>query len=150
MVVDLSLTALVILVLGVTRGMQFVMNDELTKRPRAWLRKHSSYFKYSLSCPWCTGLQVGLVTVALIAPDQGWGDGPRGRLVHLLIVAHGAARHVTWLLLLAGTASLVATCVDRVIDRTPKLADNQDETFEQAPPPPEVQAALVANADRKG
>lgn len=112
---------LITMPVGVTRALGLFMNDKLLQRPRDWAKAHSKLFAKSITCPWCTSLQIALVTCALLAwsatrPVMAWG-------------------------LVAGTVSFAATLLDRVCDRVTLLMDNADTE-----PPAEVAEAFKAGS----
>lgn len=95
---------LIIMPLGVLRGVILVMNDEIISEPRDWLKRHlPAKLRFSLECPWCTGLQVSLITCALLAWDF--------------------SRPLTMWLLVAGSVSIFTVIAERMIDRVPLFMD---------------------------
>lgn len=111
--------------IGVCRGMQFVMNDKLFQPGRKVIKKLGSYPRYSITCPWCTSLQLALIAVALLS----WGE---------------TRRVVAWLLM-AAAVSEFAVLWDRIVDRVPLLEDGPppEHDHDLSPEPPaEVRALL--------
>ena len=136
----LSPSDLVLLVAGVTRGVQLVLHDDILRRPRRAVRKASraraearrsagdpeafAYADKLLTCPWC--MSVWLSAAALV----GLRLFPR--------LTRGALR--------VASLSLAAVATDLLVDRL-EGAPGALLDVSQLPtavPPPEVAAVLAA------
>lgn len=161
---DLTTWAWLIVPLGVTRAVQIVLWDRITKGPRAWLLERLNpegygmgdprrgYLSYLLECPWCMSIWVGaLVTAGLL-----WDLTRAATLAVLLVLALSLAAVIIdrmvdrWLPDEAPPAAPAEVNVGQVVLGGPQGGEFvQDVGYVGDDPPPEVAQALadLAGAD---